>query len=262
MGSEPVAGEHRWVGQSLARKEDRSLLTGAARFMPDLAGPGTLHVGFVRSTVAHADLVSVDTERARAVVGILTVVTHGDLPDELPSQPSTHNLGTRPTPYYALARDRVRYVGEAVAAVVGESETAVYDAMEQVEVRYHERPVIVDAVAALTTDSPVMFDGWPDNVAGAFEAEMGDVDAALETADVVITRRLGVQRQTACSMEGRGALAEWDPHREELTLWTSTQSPHIVRDFVAEVTRLPTNRIIVRVPAVGGAFGGKFHYYP
>ena len=253
---------HRWVGRPLRRREDRSLLTGKARFMPDLERPGTLHVGFVRTPVAHADIGSVAVEAARAAPGVVAVLTHSDLPDGLPPQPSTHELGTRPTPYYALAKDRVRYVGEAVAAVVGESATAVRDAMELVEVDYRDRAVVLDVVDALAADANLVYEDWPDNVAGAFEAEMGDVEGAIASADVVLSRRLRIQRQTACSMEGRGARAEWDRDAEELTLWTSTQSPHIVRDFVSTVTGIATHRIIVRVPSVGGAFGAKFHYYP
>ena len=230
--------------------------------MPDLDRPGTLHVGFVRSPVAHADIASIAVDAARTAPGVVAVLTHGDLPAGLPPQPSTHELGTRPTPYYALAKDRVRHVGEAVAAVVGDSVVAVRDAMEKVEVDYHERPVVIDVTDALEADSTLVYDDWLDNVAGTFEAEMGDVEGAIESAEVVLTRRLRIQRQTACSLEGRGARAEWDPHRGELILWTSTQSPHIVRDFVSTVTGIATNRIIVRVPSVGGAFGAKFHYYP
>ena len=262
MGSAQAVDGHGWVGQPLKRREDQALLTGAARYMPDLAGPGTLRVGFVRSTVAHAELTAVDVERARAAPGIVAVITHADLPEGMPPQPSTHNLGTRPTPYYALAAGRVRYVGEAVAAVVGETEAAVRDAMDLVQLSYDGRPVVPDALSAVEPGSAVVFDGWPDNVAGRFEAQIGDADSAIAGADVVIRRRLRVQRQTACSMEGRGVLADWDPHGDQLTVWTSTQSPHIVRDFLAAVTGVPTHRIVVRVPAVGGGFGAKFHYYP
>jgi carbon-monoxide dehydrogenase large subunit len=261
MSSGSIGDTHRWVGQPLKRREDRALLTGAARFMPDLTGSGTLRVGFVRSPAAHADVTGIDADAARAVPGIVAVVTHADLADDLAPQPSTHNLGTRPTPYHALARDRVRHVGEPVVAVVGESEAAVRDAIELVEVGYGERPVVTDAPAALHPGSPLVYEDWPDNIAGTFEVEMGDVDAAVGAADVVVSKRLAVQRQTACSLEGRGVLARWDPHLGELELWTSTQSPHIVRDFVAEVTGVPTHRIVVRVPSVGGGFGAKFHYY-
>ncbi len=252
----------RWIGKPLKRREDYSLLTGASGFIADIARPGTLHVSFVRSIVAHADITDIDVDEARSMPGIIAVVTAADFPSPLVAQPSTHELGTRPTPYYALAQGTVRYVGEAIVAVVGETPTAVADAIELVVIDYAERPVVVDGRQAVKAKSVRVYPEWPDNTAGTFDAEIGDVDAAIVDADVVVSKRLGIQRQTAVSMETRGALADWDQYRDELVLTTSTQSPHIVRDFLAEVTGLPTHKIIVRVPAVGGAFGAKFHYYP
>ncbi|MEE9414089.1 MAG: xanthine dehydrogenase family protein molybdopterin-binding subunit [Acidimicrobiales bacterium] len=250
-----------YVGEPLKRREDHGLLVGAAPFMADIARPGTLHVSFVRSSVAHADITAVAVDDARAMPGIVAVLSAADFGDQVP-QPSTHELGTRPTPYFALAKDTVRYVGEAIVAVVGESPTCVADALELVEIDYRDRPVVVDVTNALEAESPLVYPDWSDNVAGTFAAEIGDIDSSIEQADVVVTRRLRIQRQTATSLEGRGAMADWDPHAKELLLWTSTQSPHIVRDFLAEVTGLPTHKIVVRVPSVGGAFGAKFHYYP
>ena len=250
----------RWVGQPLPRREDPALLKGTANYMADIAKPNTLRAGFVRSIVAHADIVSIDTAEAAAMPGILAVLTGADFPS-IPAQPSTHRLGTRPTPYYALARDRVRHVGEPLAVIVGESEAEVADAAEAVVVDYELRDVVIDAVAAVSEDSPLVYEDWPDNVAGTFDVEMGDIDAAIESADVVISERISIGRQTGASMETRGAMGEWDPHDQRLTLWTSTQSPNIVRDFVSEITGLPQHKVQVRVPTVGGGFGTKFHYY-
>jgi carbon-monoxide dehydrogenase large subunit len=251
----------RWVGQRRLRREDPALLTGWARYCADLARVDTCHVGFVRSTEAHADIVAVDTEAARALPGVVGVFLAGDLHHELPPQPSTHALGNRPTPYFALAVGRVRHVGEAIAAVVATSATALADALGAVEVTYRGRPAVVDTIEALESPAAMLFEDWPDNVAATFESVMGDPDAAIDQADVVVRARLGVQRQIGASMEGRGVLAEWDPYRRELSVWTSTQSPHIVRDFLAEVTGVPTARVKVRVPQVGGGFGSKFHFY-
>ncbi len=250
----------RWVGRPLPRREDPALLVGAARFMADLATPDTLRVGFVRSPVAHADIVAIDISAATVMPGVAAVFTAADFPNLRP-QPSTHRLGTRPTPYFALAADRVRHVGEAVAVVVGHSETAVADAVEMVVVDYDERPVVTDVVAALDDDAPLVHDDWPDNVAGTFDIEMGDIDAAIGSAELVISERISIGRQTGASMEPRGVLAEWDRADERLVFWTSTQSPNIVRDFVSDVTGIPEHKVQVRVPAVGGGFGTKFHYY-
>ena len=238
------------------------MLTGSARYLADLAGPDTCFVGFVRSPTAHADIAAVDAADALALAGVVAVFSYGDLrpdlDDGVTEQRTTHDLGTRPTPYYALAKDRVRYVGEAVAAVVATSQAVLEDALELVRVDYIERPVCVDPRAA----GPVIHDGWPDNVAGTFSTEMGDPDGAIASADVVIRERFDIARLMACPLEPRGVLAEWDRHRRHLTVTTSTQAPNIVRSFLAEETSLAERQITVRVPQVGGGFGAKFHHYP
>ena len=260
--------EGRWVGQPLLRREDPSLLTGASRYLADLADSHTLHVGFVRSDLAHADIVSIDGSQALARPGVVAFFTAEDLAAEnrvaetLLAQPSTHDLWTKDTPYYALAKGRVRHVGEAIAAVVATSATELADALEHVEVEFRELPIVIDTVEASRPGSPTVYADWSDNVVGTFEVAMGDVDAAEAAADVTVSDQFRINRQTAASLEPRGVLAEWDGRREELVVWTSTQSPHIVLDFVSEVTGLPTSRVTVRVPQVGGGFGAKFHYYP
>ena len=259
MGTAEAEG--RWVGQPLLRREDPSLLTGAARYMADLADDQTLHVGFVRSDIAHAEIVSIDGTECLARPGVVAFFTATDLADYLIAQPSTHDLWTKDTPYHALATDRVRHVGEAVAAVVATSATELADAIEHVSVEFRELPIVIDTVSATRPASTRVYDDWPDNVVGTFEVAMGDVDAAELAADVTVTDRIRINRQTAASLEPRGVLAEWDGRREELVVWTSTQSPHIVRDFISDVTGVPTSRVTVRVPQVGGGFGAKFHYY-
>ena len=194
--------------------------------------------------------------------GVEAVFTAVDLGDDLAAQPSTHELGTRDTPYFALAKGRVRHVGEAIVAVVAHSAVELADAMETVMVEYRDLDVVIDAAEAVASGSPAVYDSWPDNIAGTFEVAIGDVDSAISTADVVVSRRFRIGRQTAASLEPRGVLGEWDGRSKELVLWTSTQSPHIVRDFIAQITGVPMHRVTIRVPAVGGGFGAKFHFYP
>ncbi len=256
-----------WIGRRLTRREDPALLTGSVPYLADMRRPETLEVRFVRSTVAHAEIAGVQVEAARAMPGVIGVFTADDLASVSPGkiltpQRSTHELGTRPTPYFALARERVRHVGEAVVAVVGETAAACADAAEAVVIEYSELPVVIDVVEARSASSPVVHEGWPDNVAGVFEVSMGDPAPARAAAAHSVTEVFRIQRQTATSLETRGVLAIPDPYEERLTVWTSTQSPNIVRDFLAEATGLPQNRITVRVPAVGGGFGAKFHHYP
>jgi carbon-monoxide dehydrogenase large subunit len=247
----------------MLRREDPELLRGLARFVGDLVRPGMLHAVFLRSPFPHARIRGTDVSRALALDGVRAVLTGADLPVDLPPQPCNHLFhGQRETPYFALARDRVRYVGEPVAVVVAESPYVAEDAREEIVVDWEELASVGNTEAALARDAPILYDDWPDNVAATFETAIGDADAAIEAADVVVSERFDIARLFACPLEGRGALAEWDEGIGELTLWTSTQSPHIARDYLSWVLGLPEHRIRVLVPRVGGAFGAKFHFYP
>ena len=221
-----------------------------------------LHAVFLRSPYAHARIGAIDAAAARALPGVHTVMTAADLPADLAPQPCSHLFGQRDTPYYALARERVRYAGEPVAVIVAESQYIAEDARDLVEIDWDDLPGIGDVERALEAEAPRLYDDWPDNIAGTFEAEMGDVDQALAQADVVVRERFRIQRHFACPLETRGVLAEWGPHDDELSLWTSTQIPHIARDFLGVLLGLPEHRIRVMTPRVGGAFGCKFHFYP
>ncbi len=259
-GAEVDAGAI-WVGQRLKRREDPELLTGKGRFIGDLTRPGMVHAAFLRSPHAHAKILSIDARPALEIPRVVGVLTSHDLPPNLGAQPVTHVFTDRNTPNYALARDRVRYVGEPVAVVAAESPYIAEDALDRIRVEWEPLPAVSDVEAALRPGAARLYDDWPDNVAGTFRAEMGDVDGALAQADVVVTERFRIQRQFACPLEPRGVLAEWDPHRGELVLWSSSQILHIARDCLAEVLKIPEHRIRVLVPRVGGAFGCKFHFY-
>jgi aerobic carbon-monoxide dehydrogenase large subunit len=252
-----------WVGRRMPRREDAELLTGQGRFVGDLHRPGMLHAAFLRSPFPHAKITSIDADGARAMPGVHAVLSGSDLPDDLGAQPNTHLFGERETPYYALARDRARYAGEPVAMVVAESPYLAEDARDEVLVDWEPLPSVGDAELALKEGAPLVWPDrdWPDNVCATFEKEMGDVDRAFAEADVVVTERYRIQRQFACSLEGRGVLAEWDRNVDELTLWTSSQIVHIVRDLLSAVLGLPEHRIRVLVPRIGGGFGAKFHFY-
>ena len=252
-----------WVGKSVERYEDPELLRGKGRYIADVTRPGMLHAAFVRSPYPHARIRGVDVTDALALEGVVAVLTGADLPADLGQQPCNHLFhGQRDTPYFALVRDRARYVGEPVAVVVAESLYVAEDARELVVVDYEELQGVGNAEAALAAGAPLLYDGWSDNVAATYEPEIGDVEAAIADADVVVTERFDIGRLFACPLEGRGAVAEWDEGIGELTLWTSTQAPHIARDYLSWVLGLPEHRIRVLVPRIGGGFGGKFHFYP
>ena len=236
-----------WVGKSVERYEDPELLRGKGRYIADVTRPGMLHAAFVRSPYPHARIRGVDVTDALALEGVVAVLTGADLPADLGQQPCNHLFhGQRDTPYFALVRDRARYVGEPVAVVVAESLYVAEDARELVVVDYEELQGVGNAEAALAADAPLLYDGWPDNVAATYEPEIGDVEAAIADADVVVTERFDIGRLFACPLEGRGAVADWDEGIGELTLWTSTQAPHIARDYLSWVLGLPEHRIRVR----------------
>jgi carbon-monoxide dehydrogenase large subunit len=252
-----------WVGKSLKRREDPELLAGRGRYIADIDRPGMLHASFVRSPFPHARIGAIDVSRARAVPGVHAVLTAADLPEGLGAQPCTHLFaGQQVTPYFALAADRVRYAGEAVALVVADSPYTAEDGAEEVDVDWEPLGSVGSVRTALVDGAPLLYDGWPDNVAAVFEQEKGDVDAAFAEADAIVTERVRIQRQFACSLETRGVLAEWDPFADELTIWSSSQILHILRDLLSAVLGLPEDRIRVVVPRIGGAFGAKFHFYP
>lgn len=252
-----------WVGQSLPRREDPELLTGRGRYSADLVLPGMLHAVFLRSPHPHARIGSIDADAARALPGVRAVLAAAELPDGLAPQPVSHVIwGARETPYYALARDRVRYVGEPVAVVVAESAYLAEDGRDAITVEWEPLPSVGDVEASLRDDAPRLYDEWDDNVAGSSGGELGDVDAALEAADVVVSERFDIARLFGCPLEGRGVLADWDPHADELTLWTSTQIASQTRGYLSELLDLPEHRIHLQVPRMGGGFGSKFHFYP
>ena len=251
----------RWTGQPLRRREDPDLLQGGARYLADLESPGMLHAAILRSPHPHARIESIDLTAARELPGVRAVLCGADLPPDFGAQPCNHPLAGRPTPYYALAREVVRYVGEPVAIVAADTAYVAEDAVELIDVRWQRLPSVGSSAEALAPGAPLLYEDWPDNVGATFEQELGDVDAALADADVVVTETIDMQRIFACSLETRGVLAEWSASREQLTLWTSTQIPHIARDFLADLLGLPEHAVRVLVPQVGGGFGAKFHFY-
>jgi CO/xanthine dehydrogenase Mo-binding subunit len=163
---------------------------------------------------------------------------------------------------HPLAHDKVRYVGEPVAAVLADDRYRAEDALGAVQVRYAPLPALVDARAASGPDAPLLFDAAGSNVAASYTVECGDVDAALREADLVLRERFDVQRHAGVPIETRGALAEWDAGRGVLSMWGMTKVPHINRRIIAEHVGLPEHRVHFLQTDVGGAFGIRGEVYP
>jgi carbon-monoxide dehydrogenase large subunit len=250
------------IGASPLRKEDRRLITGAGRYVDDLKRPGMLHMVVVRSRHAHARIVKISVEAARALPGVTAVWTASDLPEVKRSMPAAYGGDYKGRAFQVpvLAHDRVRYVGEGVAIALAESAYAAADAAEAVEIEYDPLPVASATEEAVTAESPIH--DWPDNTTLPVGAHYGDVEKVWRQCDVVVSERLRHPRLAGAAMETRGALAYRDADTGALTVWSSTQNPYSLRDSLAAVLDLPAEQIRVMVPDVGGGFGPKGSIYP
>ncbi len=245
------------LGTPVRRVEDARLLIGAGQYIANLDLPSVLTVTFVTGTVAHAEIRAIDVAAARAVPGVVDVVTSGDidLGPVPPMNPAYPEAMLRPL----LATDRVRYVGEPVAAIVAESATAGEDAAALVEVDYEPLPALVDPEAA-ARDEVLLFREAGTNV--VLRQQGGSTDAeTAERGDVVVRARFVNQRVAPAPLEGRAGASRWEPDGR-LTHWSSCQGPHPVRTVIAGLYGSPAAAIRVIAPDVGGSFGAKARPYP
>ena len=261
----------KYFGAAVRRREDPRFLRGEARFVDDVTLPGLLHAAFLRSPHAHATLDEIRTEAARAMPGVVAVFTHADLTRWMkplplfgappPGLAAAVKFDIRQAPQYALARDRVRYVGEIVAMVVAIDRGRAEDAVEAIEVSYGRLPAVVDMLVAGDADAPLVHADWGTNVAVGFHHAIGDADAALASADVVVEETFRIQRYVGMPLEGRGVVAAWDRRDGTLTTWNSTQVSHFVQQGLVAALELPPHRIRVIAPDLGGGFGTKASGY-
>ncbi|HEY7067067.1 MAG TPA: xanthine dehydrogenase family protein molybdopterin-binding subunit [Chloroflexota bacterium] len=261
------------IGASIRRKEDRRLLTGAGRFVDDVALPDTLHLAVVRSLHAHARIVRVDLAPARACPGVVAAVDGAAVLDRLGPLPTA--VWRRPDPaltaavdllirmetQHLVAVDRARYAGQAVAAVLAESRYAAEDAAERAVVDYEPLPPVLDAAAASAPAAPRLHPDLPDNLAARVRLATGDVEAAFARAAHVVRRRFRMQRLTGIPVETRGVVARPEPGGG-VTLWAATQTPHVVRDAIAHHLGLDAAQVRVLAQDVGGGYGIKVGVYP
>ncbi|GAA2359522.1 xanthine dehydrogenase family protein molybdopterin-binding subunit [Saccharopolyspora halophila] len=242
------------LGTEVRRVEDPDLLNGRGTYIGNLQLDGMLHIGFVRSPLAHAEIVSVDTSAAKSAPGIVGAYSAGEL--NVPAPPPFIQVDERVV-RPPLAVDRVRFVGEAVAVVVGESPTAVADAIELVDVEYEELPAVVDLEQAMDPASEPQFPELGGNIADGFRDSQGD--SVLDDAEVVARARIENQRVAVVPLEGNAVAVEpgGPAQDQDITVHVSTQMPHGVRAGLAAAFELDSERVRVISPHVGGAFGGK-----
>ncbi len=250
------------IGARIRRKEDPRLITGSSTYTDDLKLPGMLSMVLVRSPHAHARITEIDLSEAAGMDGVVAILTGADLEGTVAGLPVAHNLEElKEPPHRALSIDKVRYVGDAVAAVVAVDPSRARDAAERVHVGYESLEAVVDIEAATEDGSPLVHEEEGSNIAFEFPFLAGDVDEALLNADVVLRLRLMNQRQIPVALEPRSVIAQFDRGFGKMTLWSSTQIPHLLRTQLAIGLGFPEHSIRVIAPEVGGGFGSKLNVY-
>lgn len=251
---------NKYVGQRIKRTEDPRLIKGLAHYVDDIRLPDTLHVAFVRSVYAHARITSIDTTEALKAAGVVAVYTGKDVAKIGPVPCASALPDLKVPDYRVLAQDKVYFVGHPIAAVVATDAYAARDAVDLVMVDYNDLTPVIDVEEA-AKGGTVIHESFADNIAYKLTAGEGDIDAALASADHVVKQRILHQRLAPIAMEGRGVLARYFPGEEELTVWSSTQIPHLLRTQLAIMIGIPENKLRVITPEVGGGFGSKLNVY-
>ncbi len=261
-----MQGPMKMVGASVKRVEDPRYLRGKANFVADFAMPGMLEVAFLRSPHAHARIRSIDVAAARRHPGVHAVITWDDLRDAVKPFRTLLDPAKQPTfkacDQTPLVSDKVRFVGEAVAAVVADSRYVAEDALDLIAVDWEPLDAIVDPERALAEHSNLVHEEWGDNVVISLDLATPGLDEAFRDAAAVVKDRFRSNRHFALPLEPRGLVAKFDAVRGELTVWMATQMPHMMRTGFADHLGHPENRIRVIAPDVGGGFGLKAHLHP
>jgi carbon-monoxide dehydrogenase large subunit len=258
-----VETDRQWVGQALKRKEDPRMITGRANYVDDIVLPGMLHAAIVRSPEAHATIVSIDKSAAEARDDVVAVFTgddlHGHFAGPLAMVWAPPGVEINTPEHWPLKRGEVKHVGDPVAVVVGTDRYSVVDAAEDVIVEYERKPAVVDPERALEDGSPLVWEQFGTNRTHVWELAGGDIEAALAEADVVVEQRIVNHRTAGGAIEPRGAIGE--PRADSLTLYSSTQVPHIARFVLSGILDIPEDKLRVVAPDVGGGFGSKLQVY-
>ncbi len=257
------------IGQRIKRREDPRLIQGRATYVDDIKIAGMQHLAFKRSEVAHGRIVSIDTSAAQAMDGVEAVFTGADLVPLIGPMPIATPF---PAPEHrAMAVDVVRYVGEPVAVVVASNRYVARDAVDAIVVDYDPLPAVVDPELAMTGQPAVIHPAFPNNISiggipggtGVSPGGVDDsaIDKAFAEADVVISQRMLNQRLAPTAIEPRGVVAHYEPGKGTMTIWSSTQTPHILRSLIAAMNGLGQDQVRAIAPEVGGAFGAKANVF-
>ena len=258
-GEQDQVRDHAVVGHGVTRYDAPDKVTGRAKYTADIRLPGTVVGKLLGSPIAHGIIKRIDVSKARALPGVLAVITAADLPDVW------YGVSPAREDEQILARERVRYVGDEVAAVAAVDEDTAERALRLIEVEYQELPAVFDAEAAMAPGAPVIHPEHPryaENINTRVDWHFGDVERGFAEADHVRQQRFVGNRTYQSPMEPHAALARWEPHGDRLTLWASTQVPHYLHRSLSRTLGIPMGSIRVIRPAVGGGFGAKAEATP
>lgn len=260
------ARQAQYIGKPVRRKEDYRLITGRGLYVDDIKLPGMVYAAFLRSPYAHAKIKSIDASKALRIPGVIGVYTGADFRGKIGPIPTGWMLtgaDLKVPEWPAVAYDRVRFVGEIVAVAVAQDPYTARDAIDAIEVDYEALPAVVRAEDAIKPGAPQLHEGISNNVAFRWRFKGGDdFEDVSRKADRVIRQRMINQRLIPSAMEPRGAVAEYNRYTGELTLWVTSQNPHVHRLLLSGVLGVPEHRLRVIAPDVGGGFGSKIPVYP
>ena len=249
--------EKEWnvVGQRLPMHDAAAKAKGTAQFTDDIVFPGMLHGKILRSPLAHAKVLHVDTSRAEKLPGVKGVVTGRDIPDRL------YGIVPKARDEYALAKDKVRYIGDDVAAVCAIDPEVAEEAIELIKVDYEELPAVFDPLDAIKEGAPLVHDNTPNNISMSIRKEFGDVKKGFAESDFVFEDSFYSQAVNHAPMEPHAAIAQYDSLRGEVTVWSSTQIPFYLRRNLSNTLQIPESKVRVIKPKVGGGFGQKIDMF-
>ena len=252
-----------YIGRTVPRPNAKRLLSGHGTFTDDIKLPRMTHVAFVRSPLAHAEIVSIDKSAAEAADGVVAVVTGAEMAEFCAPWVGvlSHLEGLKSAPQHALAVNKVSWQGEALVAVVAQSRAQAEDAAELVQVDWKELPVVADMETALDPDTPVIHPDLGDNQAWVRNFSTEGIDEIFAAADHVVEETYHFGRHTGVTLEPRSCLADFNPGEEQLTVYLSTQAPHMMQHLFAKHLGIEEHLVRVICRDVGGSFGIKVHSY-
>ncbi|MBA3659274.1 MAG: molybdopterin-dependent oxidoreductase [Gemmatimonadales bacterium] len=252
-------------GSGIKRREDPRLITGTATYTDDIKLPGLTYAAILRSPYAHARITRVDVSAARAAPGVIAVYTGADIKDKVAPVPCAWNVPNcdlKIPAHPLLAHDKVRYVGDGVALVIAETRAQARDAIDLMDVDYDVLEGNVDPEKMTRAGAPQLHDDVPNNLAFTWVVAGGDANKAFDGAEVTVKERIVQQRVIPTAMECRAAVASYNKAMGQLTLWVTSQNPHIHRFLCSVMLQIPEHKIRVISPEVGGGFGSKIPAYP